>query len=218
MSFNDYHNLIQYKLTFFSLNANTYKWAFWTIAHLLYDSDLMKSIRLEILATMSNGKLNTKALLDECPRFNSLLDEILRLYSNSSSVRFILEDTIIGGKTFRKGNRIMMPYRQLHENDQVYGDDVSKFVPDRFIKDKTLRRSPCFRPFGGGSTWCPGRFVARKEVIAFVASILYQFEISLVKTPDGLNQVFPRVESAKPSFGMMGVVSGDDLKVKVCLR
>lgn len=175
----------------------------------------MESIQTEVTATMPDGKLNMKGLMDESPRLNSLIDEVLRLHTNSISVRFILEDTILAGKIFRKGNRIMMPYRQLHEKHDVYGKDVLMFDPERFMKDKTLRRSPCFKPFGGGSTWCPGRFAARQETAAFVALVLYRFEISLVKYQDGSLPPFPRSESAKPSFGMMGTVKGDDVTLHI---
>jgi cytochrome P450 len=112
----------------------------------------------------------------------------------------------------------MMPYRQLHENEEVYGPDVLEFDAERFLKNPGLRRSTSFRPFGGGSTYCPGRYAARQEVVGFVALVVYRLEISLVKGEDGEDQSFPRMESSKPSFGMMGVVKGDDLVVKVCSR
>jgi cytochrome P450 len=175
----------------------------------------MDSIRAEVEAAMPDGKLNMKDLMNSSPHLNSLIDESLRLTTNSISVRTILEDTQLAGKTFRKNNHIMMPYRQLHGKESVFGTNAAIFEPDRFAKNPALRRSSCFKPFGGGSTWCPGRFAARQETAAFIAVVLYRFELSLVNNSDGSLPSFPRLEGAKPCFGMMGTVDNDDLTVRI---
>lgn len=202
-------------LTSRSLNANTYKLSFWVFSYLLYDPDLMDSVRTEVETIMPDGKLSIKGLMDSSPRLNSVIDEVLRLTTNSFSIRAILEDTQLAGKKFRKGNNILMSFRPLHQREDVYGGNVTTFDPDRFIKNPTLRRSSSFKPFGGGSTWCPGRFAARQETAAFVALTLYRFELFLVKNADGSEPRFPRLELAKPCFGMMGTVANDDLTVKI---
>jgi cytochrome P450 len=97
----------------------------------------------------------------------------------------------------------MMSFGQLHQKEDVYGANVTTFDPDRFAKNPTLKRSSCFKFFGGGSTLCPGRFAARQETVAFVALTWYRFELSLVKNADGSEPRFPRLEGAKPCFGMI---------------
>lgn len=175
----------------------------------------METIRTEVDMAMLDGKINTKGLIDSCPQLNSVVDEVLRLTTNSFSVKAILEDTQLAGKTFRRGNNIMMSFRPLHQSEDIYGESVTNFDPDRFAKNPALRRSSSFKPFGSGSTQCPGRVVARQETTAFVALTLHRFELSLVKNADGSEPRFPRLEVAKPCLGMMGTVDNDDLTVRV---
>lgn len=90
-----------------------------------------------------------------------------------------------------------------------------EFNPDRFLVKKALKRSSCYRPFGGGATLCAGRFVAMQEVLSFIGMAMYKYEIELVKKSGDEAQRLPRVDSKKPTFGMMPPVEGDDLQVKI---
>lgn len=112
----------------------------------------------------------------------------------------------------------MIPYRQLHFSEDAFGGTADQFDPERFYRDKTLSRCSSYRPFEGGSTYCPGRFIARQEVLIFVAIVLERYNIQLV-TPDKQSKaVFPRVEERKPCLGVMGPVKGDDLRFKITQR
>ena len=105
----------------------------------------------------------------------------------------------------------MSPFRQLHFDEGIFGADAQRFVPERFIRDEGLVRSKGFRPFGGGTTHCPGRFVAKQEVFMFVAVVLHRFEVRLAPG----EQAFPVLERKKPSLGVMDPVEGDDVVVEV---
>jgi len=76
-----------------------------------------------------------------------------------------------------------------------------------------MQRNENFRPFGGGSTLCAGRFIAVKEALRFVGSLVAMYEVEM---EDG--QAFLRVEGKKPTFGLMGVVGVDDLRIRVTRR
>jgi cytochrome P450 len=133
-------------------------------------------------------------------------------------MRYIANDTRIGNRILRAGRKIMIPYRQLHEHTAVWGSDALTFNPRRFLDDKSLKRSASYRPFGGGATLCAGRFVAMQEVLSFIGLALHRYDIEVVERPDGMNQGFPRVDSMKPTFGMMGPIDGDDYVVTVTKR
>lgn len=133
-------------------------------------------------------------------------------------MRYVVTDTPIGKYMLRAGRKIMIPYRQLHENTAVWGSDALSFDSKRFLDDKSLKWSTSYRPFGGGATLCAGRFVAIQEVLSFIGLVLHRYDLELVKWPDGTSQQFPHVDSMKPTFGMMGPVEGDDFMVKVTKR
>ena len=154
-------------------------------------------------------------LLSSCPHLDSVFHEVLRLTNSAASIRTVESLTIINGKTLRPGTKVLSPFRQLHFDEKVFGDDAQHFDADRFLKNKDLARSKSYRPFGGGTTYSPGRFVARQEVYMFVAVISRRFDIELAPKKGGLGQVFPALDRKKPSLGVMGPVSGDDVLVTV---
>ena len=94
-----------------------------------------------------------------------------------------------------------------------------KFDSERFLRRKNLHKSPTYRPFGGGSTYCPGRFIARQEVVAFVAFVLKRFEMEIPKAGiDGVSNTYPQLEEMEPCLGVMGPVQGNDLMVRIRRR
>ena len=158
-------------------------------------------------------------LLESCVRLNCLFDEVLRMTNSSSSVRSVVSDTVIGDSVLRTGTKVLIPYRQLHFDEAVFGTDANQFDSERFLRRKGLHASPSYRPFGGGSTYCPGRFIARQEVVAFVACVLERFEMEVLREEnDGIANKFPRLEEMKPCLGVMGPVQGGDLFVRIQRR
>lgn len=170
----------------------------------------MVKIQEETAGAFTTDQVDMSWLLNSSPRLNAFFDEVIRMTNSSSSVRSVVSDTVIGDCTLRAGMKILIPYRQLHFNEEVFGTDALKLDPERFLKDKTLARSPSYRPFGGGTTYCPGRFIARQEVVAFIGIVLNRFRIELTG-----EKGIPRLEEMKPCLGIMGPVAGSDLIVRV---
>ena len=194
----------------------------------------------------SNGNIPHLLEPDSCPRLNALFDEVLRLTNSSSSVRSVSTTTTIQTQTqtqtsttFRAGMKVIIPYRQLHFDENIFGQDTHCLKPDRFLTHKSLNRHPSYRPFGGGSTYCPGRFIARQEVVGFVAFVLRRFCVRLARRAgrsgsgsgsgkegqgkaegegEQQQQRFPSLEEKKPCLGVMGPAADEDLIVEVSLR
>ena len=154
-----------------------------------------------------------KYLEEECPRLNGIWDETVRMAAYSSSVRYVAEDTVVGGKILRKGNRVMVPNRQLHFDENVFGDKVREFKSTRFIDNDTIIRTGSWRPFGGGVTMCPGRFIAKQAVVTFIAMMLQRFDIEPAS-----KQNFPRLEEGNPVLGIMSTKDGDDLLIRLTTK
>jgi hypothetical protein len=147
----------------------------------------------------------------------------------------------MGEKLLRPGNQILCPFRQLRFDESDFGPNAAPFDPERLLKsDKNLARSKSFHPFGGGVTYCPGRFVAR-QVYMFVMMVLHRFRIEVmggegvVKSGNGEAETIeedkskleqetrspknppslPELDHKKSSLGIMGPVKGADVLLRV---
>lgn len=179
---------------------------------MLFDSKLVDIVREETRGAFQEGGEypDIKYLEEKCPNLNAIWHETIRLSAYSSSVRYITQDTRIGGKILRKGHRVMLPNRQLHFDKKVFGEDVHKFRHTRFLDEESLVRTASWRPFGGGITLCPGRFIAKQAVIGFIAMTLQRFDIELVG-----EKKFPRMEDGSPVLGIMSRHAEDDVLVRL---
>ncbi|KAI9836481.1 MAG: hypothetical protein M1837_003387 [Sclerophora amabilis] len=207
-------------MVYWVVNSNAYKLSFWILAYVLQDRELISSLRAETAQALQNDVVDMKYLLNLCPLLNATFDEGMRLTTLSSSSRCVTSPTAIGGKTLRSGAKVLIPYRQLHFSEEIFGEDIEGFHPDRFLKKEGLSGSPSYKPFGGGSTYCPGRFIARQEILACVALMINRFNIELSTDGDSLHkghspQRFPLADGRKPSLGVMDPMNGHDLTVRV---
>lgn len=119
----------------------------------------------------------------------------------------------MGDVILRKGSKVFGPTRQLHFQSQVYGSNVDQFDPERFLRDKELSKNNSFRPFGGGITHCPGRWLAMKEILLCVALVLGRFDVELEAGSYGEKQKFPKVDTSMLALGMLPPVKGEDVRV-----
>ena len=189
------------------------------LSYALFSLFLFEQIRQETRSAISSdGSINLGRLMDGSPCLDSLWNEVLRLTNSSSAVRTVLEPTRIGNKVLKPGHKVMSPFRQLHFNEDIFGGNINTCDPSRFVNKSSLARDPSYRPFGGGSTYCPGRFIARQEVFVFVALFANRFDIELALNSgcDKDHQPpFPKLESKKQTTGIMSPQVGEDLLLRV---
>jgi cholesterol 7alpha-monooxygenase len=162
------------------------------------------------------GTLDIKYLVANCPNLDSAFHESLRLNGGAMVSRSVLRKTTIGGRVLQPGNGILMPSRQLHTNEAVWGVGSARtFDASRFLQNKSLGRHSSFRPFGGGSTYCPGRVLAKEEVYGFIAILLHRFDLKLApeKGERGVKPPFPLLDVTTPGLGITGPVKSMDVIV-----
>ena len=174
---------------------NTAPAAFWMLLYLFSYPDILRDIRKEIglILTMTTDErgievhsLNITDLKTSCPLLTSTFQEVLRHRSVGTSVRQVMQDTVLDGRwLLKKDAMIQMPSCVTHTDATNWGSDVGEFNPRRFMKDekhKTAngKRPPAaaFRAFGGGATLCPGRHFATNEILALVSMLVTRFDIA----------------------------------------
>ena len=104
----------------------------------------------------------------------------------------------------------MMPFKQLHLDESVFGPNVNTLDSERFVPDPKLRRHASLG-FGGGATQCPGRFLAMQATLVLVEMMVHRFDVSI----DPPGQPFPEMEEANPVLRIIDVKRSHDLTLKL---
>ncbi|KAL9002021.1 MAG: hypothetical protein Q9188_005028 [Gyalolechia gomerana] len=206
-------------------NINPYRLGFWMMAYILFDPSLLETLRLETRGAVSDdhSKIDAAYLINECPRLEAVYLEVMRIVNGTLSGRKIVTDTPMGGKILRKGNTILIPFQQLHRGKAAFGPAPELFEPERFLLDKSLKNSGNFKPFGGGISYCPGRFLAKQEMLVFVAILINRFDFQIPKTlsKDGCNyrpQSFPQLDNSTPALSVNWPLRGMDVYLDIQKR
>ena len=176
-----------------ALLVNTAPVTFWMLLLVYADTGLLEEIRQEVGLVItrtsdslgSTNHIDISSLKSTCPLLTSTFQEVLRYRSMGTSVRQVMEDTILDGQwLLKKDSMIQMPSRVLHSDSSLWGPEAHEFNPRRFIKSEgqptKSKRAPAaaFRAFGGGSTLCPGRHFATNEVLAVVSMFVMRYEMA----------------------------------------
>ena len=66
----------------------------------------------------------------------ALYNEFLRLTTASASIRTVKSATAPGEVILRVGGKVLLPFRQLHFNKEIFGDNADDFDPERFLRDE----------------------------------------------------------------------------------
>lgn len=207
--------------------GNTIPTTFWILAHIYSDPSLLAEIRRELEATLSclpcekptTVQIDTALIRERCPLFISTYEEVLRMTAGISTVRFTTADTLVNDRwLLEKGSTVQMPTAFIHADPNTWGADADSFRPERFLNTKSLpkseqsKRAAAFRPFGGGTTLCPGRHFAYAEVISFACSILLGMEMTLA----GGVWKLPKKDKSKMPLTSLKPVT--DIQVKMSRR
>lgn len=145
LSFEDVARLDLGGLT--ALNSNTAPAAFWLTVYIFSNPSLLQSIRDEIARIISTKinpgnqvirTLDVAQIQEKCPLFVSTLQEVLRIHSYGSTIRLVVQDTLLQERhLLKKDGVVMIPAASLHSDPAVWGPSAGDFNPYRFIKKPT---------------------------------------------------------------------------------
>jgi cytochrome P450 len=160
---------------------------FWLLYHILSDKSLTASIRAELsLVTDSTTADHVKvvhlsAVKDSCPTLVAVLNETLRYHSTIVNIKQVRHDATLDGQYLLKKNGIVMiPGQSIHHNENIWGSSAHMFDHHRFLTPdakKNLSSTSAFRPFGAGTTMCPGRHFSTNVILSLVVMILLKFDV-----------------------------------------
>ncbi|KAL0262304.1 hypothetical protein SLS55_003746 [Diplodia seriata] len=210
--------------------VNTVPTLFWTLAHVFARPALVAAIRAEALpfvTMVENDESNEKeahfpvrGLDTNCSLLLSAYREATRLANRAMSTRHVTADTVLadarGNQQYvlRAGATVAMP-ATAHVSPRVWGEDAAAFDPARFLGwdkrdghiNNSKERRAAYMPFGGGKHLCPGRNLAKAEVLGVVAALAVAFD---VEAAAGGPIEVPEVEPARLGQGVGKPVRGRD--------
>ena len=198
--------------------VNTVPSLFWTLVHVFARPDLVATIRNEALPLVkfvsatpggeNEAHFPIKLLDTACPLLLSTYREVTRLANRAISTRWVMEDTLVSDAhgrqyLFRADTTVMMP-ATAHSSADVWGSDADEFQPQRFLdwKDKASReRHAAYMPFGGGKHLCPGRNLAKAEILGLAVALTLAFEMEDAASPGRPIRV-PEIRAARMGQGV----------------
>ena len=131
------------------------------VAYIIFHRDMLAILGTEISPAYQNGNISPFYLTENCPRLDAVLLETLRVTNGALSARGIVVPTQIRSKVLRSGNSILIPLRQLHYEEAIFGDDPARWDLEQFLRKKILRNSSSFKLFRGEISYYPRHFLAR---------------------------------------------------------
>lgn len=186
---------------------NTTVASFWLVLRIFANPELLNKVRQEISSAHSfdtnnipdDGtiELRITTLKSSCPLLNACSRESMRLASDAASTRLVTSETTIFDKdtgkdyTLCAGSIVQIAGAAMHADERIWGPDASTFNPSRYLlaarnemENKGEKRAPStrehpasYRAFGGGSTLCPGRYLAISEVLAWAAAVVMSLDV-----------------------------------------
>lgn len=140
----------------------------------------------------------------------------MRIHGGASTFRRVVYDTVIADYNFSAGSDVMIPSRELHLDSLHWGADPEVFNHLRFLENPKLSSHRGLRPFGGGDTLCPGRFLVRQTALSFAATVLTRYDIEVLGGIE--SQKFPDGDVNKPTLGVIPPVPGQDIMIRAFAR
>ena len=214
--------------TVIGILANTVPSLFYMFANIYSDESLLGDLRNELKTVVSDKHdeigqvtqcLNVYQMKERCLLLNSTFQEVLRVHSLGASARLVLQDTLLNDRyLLKKGSIVQMPNSVIHSNPSVWGQNAKDFEARRFLKQETTNKEPkrnaatAYRPFGGGSTLCPGRHFASTEILSLTAMMILRFDM----VPEAGQWVVPTPEQKSIATAVFPPKA--DIKVRIRRR
>lgn len=205
--------------------SSTVPAVFWALFELFSNPQLLADFRSEIklnaLSISEDGThtIDITAIRDHCPLALSFLQEVLRWRTTTITLRYIIEDTLLGDRyLLKKGALASIPASAIGKRPNVWGGSATVFDPRRFLQadpsnaaSKEPRRTGGFTAFGMAPVICPGRHFASTEILGVAAMMALRYDID----PAGSVWKVPPINTMAIASSMSPVNGDFPVNVKV---
>lgn len=206
--------------------VNTVPTVVYLLYHIFSDEVLLEDIRTELNTSIlpETGsdqeilKLSLSTLKEKSLLLQSTFQEVLRVYSRGATSRLVMEDTKLNSQyLLKKGSIVMIPTSVIHSDSASWGStefQARRFFQRGSLAQESIKRSSAasYRPFGGGSTLCPGRHFASAEILALTAMMVYKYDM----IPASGNWSLPKPHPTTLATGVFPPKT--DIEVRVSMR
>ncbi|KAF1349044.1 cytochrome P450 family protein [Delphinella strobiligena] len=155
------------------------------IYYLLKNPQYKQRLVEEIDNMRKQGKLSDPVTLQEAesmPYLQAVMYEALRCHPavGMSLPRVVPPGGVVIDGTHLPANTVIgaNPW-VIHRNNDVYGEDVEEFRPDRWLKGDPADMRRFFFAFGSGARMCLGRNISWLEMSKLVPALFYHYNIEL---------------------------------------
>ncbi|CAK7326412.1 unnamed protein product [Dovyalis caffra] len=157
----------------------------WTVLLLAIHTDWQDKARKEVLEFFGQQNPSQDSIA-KLKIMSMVTNESLRLYSPAAGVLRRVEREIKLGKITVPANmEIYISTLALHQNPEIWGEDVHRFKPERFaegVVKATNNNIAAFFPFGMGPRTCVGFNFAITETKIALSMILQRYRFTLSPT------------------------------------
>jgi cytochrome P450 len=153
--------------------------------YLLKNPQCKKKFISEIDERKKGGKLSDPVKLEEAnemPYLQACMYEALRLHPavGMSLPRVVPADGIeIDGKFLPAGTIVGVNPWVVHRDQEVFGEDVETFRPERWLERDRSDMDRFFFAFGSGARVCLGRNISWMEMSKLVPTLFSKFDLHL---------------------------------------
>ncbi|KXL43926.1 hypothetical protein M433DRAFT_151346 [Acidomyces richmondensis BFW] len=155
------------------------------IYYLLKNPQCKAKLVEEVDSRQRQGKISNPVRLEEAeqmPYLQAVMYEALRLHPavGMSLPRVVPEGgTTVAGKHLPAGTVVGVNPWVIHRNEEVYGDDVEAFQPERWIREDNGDMHRFFFAFGAGARMCLGRNISWMEMSKLIPTLFMHFDMEL---------------------------------------